>query len=431
MQEDLIFSIAGGIQSDENGRQIFTLGGSKLYSDTGELVTTKNYSADQTLNIKATVIGEETVEATKTVILKKRTFPTSVNIEGEAFLAGTGSLNFDLSYVGEYDAGVVSTSWNLTPETTVAQLSNKTHLGCDLLVNVASDTSLTLAVTVTFENNTVREDSVPIELKLKVPVAIMTSATNAPVLAICYAKGWCASPDSMTDLEASRVTNIGEAFTRYGANTDIKSFDEFQYFTGVTGLTNRAFSYNRGMTSIILPDGVTSLGFECFSYCASLTSITLGDSVRSLGSSCFYGCTALTSITLPDSIVTVSNGCFSGCIALTSITIPDGVTSIGDNCFFGCTALTSVTLGNSVTSIGDYCFAGCSAITSIYSLRSTAPGGSEPFSKYSQNYTGRNTYNQGVNMLYVPQGATGYNAGYWLTTLQNAKKCGFTISYTL
>ena len=39
--------------------------------------------------------------------------------------------------------------------------------------------------------------------------------------------------------------------------------------------------------------------------------------------------------------------------------------------------------------------------------------------------------NQGVNMLYVPQGATGYDAGYWLDPLQNATKCGFTISYTL
>jgi hypothetical protein len=34
-------------------------------------------------------------------------------------------------------------------------------------------------------------------------------------------------------------------------------------------------------------------------------------------------------------------------------------------------------------------------------------------------------------MLYVPVGATGYDASYWLDPLQNAEKCGFSISYSL
>ena len=403
------FSIVGGSTFYENGKLVTSLGGSKLYSDTGVLVTNKNYSGNQTLNIKATFIGETTVEVTKTVIVKRRTFPTSVNIEGAVFLQGTGSLHFDLSYVGEYDVDVVSTSWTLTPESSIAQLSNKTHLGCDLLVNVASEMTVTLAVTVTFENNTVRSDSKTISLVLRDPVVIMTSATNAPVLAICYAQGWCASPDSMNDIEASLVTSIGSAFNKGSSNTDIKSFDEFQYFTGVTSLPKYAFQHNSGMKSIIIPDGVPSLP-----------------------EGCFRSCTALKSITLPDSLTSIDYDCFSLCTSLTAIIIPDSVTSLGNSAFYYCTALPSITIPDSVTTIGNGCFRQCTALTSIYSLRGTAVVlSSNTFGSSISEYTGRRTYNQGVNMLYVPQGATGYDAGQWLDPLQNATKCGFTISYTL
>ena len=114
------------------------------------------------------------------------------------------------------------------------------------------------------------------------------------------------------------------------------------------------------------------------------------------------------------------------------VKIPEGVTSTSSNCFAGCTALTSITIPDSVTILGGSCFYNCTALTSIYSLRSTAPSfGVNPFGTNSSNYAGRKTYNQGVNRLYVPQGATGYNAGYWLDPLQNGTKCGFTISYTL
>lgn len=47
------------------------------------------------------------------------------------------------------------------------------------------------------------------------------------------------------------------------------------------------------------------------------------------------------------------------------------------------------------------------------------------------DYTGKNTHNTGENTLYVPAGATGYDKGYWLDPLQNAEKCGFTLSKTL
>ena len=77
-------------------------------------------------------------------------------------------------------------------------------------------------------------------------------------------------------------------------------------------------------------------------------------------------------------------------------------------------------------------FAGCSSLTSISFLRATAPSlDYAVFGEGTYNFTGRNTYDTGENTLYVPSGATGYDTGYWLDPLQNAQKCGFTLSATL
>jgi hypothetical protein len=71
-------------------------------------------------------------------------------------------------------------------------------------------------------------------------------------------------------------------------------------------------------------------------------------------------------------------------------------------------------------------------LESIRIYATTAPTvKSATFGYLTDNYTGRNNYDKGTNILYVPSDATGYNASYWSSVLLNSTKCGFTISYTL
>ena len=189
------------------------------------------------------------------------------------------------------------------------------------------------------------------------------------VKAICCKK-WDTNNDcELSYAEAAAVTGIGTVFM---GNTDIISFNELQYFTGLTSIPSLAFRGCSNLWKIIIPNGVTSIGDSAFDSCSSLTSITIPDSVTSIGGLAFYGCSSLT-----------------------SITIPDGVTSIGGRAFEGCSSLTSITIPDSVTSIENYAFSSCSSLKEIY-CKSTTP---------AYTYSGAFDDNASNRKIYVPRGS--------------------------
>lgn len=107
---------------------------------------------------------------------------------------------------------------------------------------------------------------------------------NPNLMNIVYAQGWSESPDYMTFEEAAAVTNIGTVF----AVTTITSFNEFQYFTGVTAIPNNAFNKsNNKLASITLPPNITSIGSLAFRYCRQLIEFTIPPSLTSINDSSF------------------------------------------------------------------------------------------------------------------------------------------------
>lgn len=127
---------------------------------------------------------------------------------------------------------------------------------------------------------------------------IITSESNPAVLSILYANGLCANEGYMTYGEAAAVTSIGSFFR----SSEINSFNEFEYFTGITLLDYDAFKESK-INSIKLPDSlltisgyafkqarievfdtnnVTSIGVQSFAY-SRITKITLNESLNSIG----------------------------------------------------------------------------------------------------------------------------------------------------
>ena len=177
-------------------------------------------------------------------------------------------------------------------------------------------------------------------------------------------------------MEAAAVTYIKHVFE---TEKNYTSFDEFQYFTGVSTIPANMFE-GWQIASIILPESVSSIGQNAFKDCEKLISIDIPSSVNSIGYGVFYGCSRLSSITIPESVTNIGDAAFFNCSSLTSISIPESVTSIGYNAFQGCSSLMSITIPNSVTSIGDAAFSGCSSLTNIDIPESVTSIGSSAFS---------------------------------------------------
>ncbi len=191
--------------------------------------------------------------------------------------------------------------------------------------------------------------------------------------------------------EAASVTSLGTVF----GGSDIESFDELQYFTGLTKINSQEF-YN----------------------CTSLKRITLPQQVASIGGSAFYGCSALTAIDIPASVTTIESYAFAGCIYLASITLHEGLTTIGNYAFSTCKSLTSLSIPASLVSISPSAFRSCSSITTI----DVAEGNTKYDSREDCNaiiVTSTNTLMLGAASTVIPSSVTdiGTNAFYGNTAL--------------
>ncbi len=217
---------------------------------------------------------------------------------------------------------------------------------------------------------------------------------DANVKSLCVANWDINNDGELSYAEAAAVTDLGQVFK---SNYTITSFDELQYFTGLTSIGEQAFIVCSSLASIVIPNSVTSIRFAAFYGCSDLTSVTIPNSVTEIGEQAFIGCSGLTGeLIIPNSVTLIGNRAFSNCSGLTSLTIGNSVTSIGERAFYYCSSLISMTIGNSVTSIGQRAFEGCSGLTSITSFAVNPPTvGSSAFLNVPYSAT-----------IHVPCGAT-------------------------
>lgn len=209
----------------------------------------------------------------------------------------------------------------------------------------------------------------------------------------------------MTKTEAAAITSLPVDLFR--GNTDIESFDEFKYWTGLTSITGGsstsilgAFGGCTSLESITIPEGITSIGAYGFYNCTSLENITIPSTLTSTGNYSFSSCSGsnvyyngtleqwmkitfdnsgqtektnptapgchlfiqgneLTNLVIPSGITAIKPKTFYGCKFITgTVIIPDEVTSIGNASFYGCSSLEHLIIPSQTTSLGQYNFIG-------------------------------------------------------------------------
>jgi hypothetical protein len=233
------------------------------------------------------------------------------------------------------------------------------------------------------------------------PVGKYIQFEDKAVEAICVAN-WSSDGIGLTEEDAAAVTSIG---TKFKGNTEITSFDELQYFTGVTFLGTDTSSYNGGafygctnLVNITLPKSVKAIRNGSFMNCTSLRTIRGLENVEEIRNRAFYGCsqwnedvdfpslTSLASTTFTNSgikgfsaaklssIASSDNynfGAFTNCDSLTKVSIPM-VADVGRVAFSLCDNLEEIELP-SATAIGVQAFYGCSKLKKIICRATTPP----------------------------------------------------------
>lgn len=125
---------------------------------------------------------------------------------------------------------------------------------------------------------------------------------DANVKALCVGN-WDTDKDGeLSTEEAAAVTTLGTVFK---GKTNITTFDELRYFTGVTTIGEYAFSGSSIGPTLTIPGTVKTIGNYAFNNCRSLTRIILQEGVESVGWHTFSG--PISFLSLPASLTTMSS----------------------------------------------------------------------------------------------------------------------------
>ena len=290
-----------------------------------------------------------------------------------------------------------------------------------------------------------------------------------PIVKVACVYAWDTNGDGeLSYAEAAAVTDLSFVFNN---DPTITSFNELQYFTGLTAIGNDAFAGCANLGAITLPNTITSIDSYAFGSCSSLQSIVIPPSVTTIAGAAFNNC-GLTEIDLPYSVTTIGTLAFGDCNSLVSVYIPAsvttisngnsnaftgaalanievdagnpvydsrdgcnaiietatnklitgcqntiipyGVTSIGNSAFEDCSNLTDITLPATVDTLGDYAFLNCTSLNTIEVNASTPP----TMNTTEANHTFKNLDISNIS-VYVPCGS--------LETYQDSDWNGFDL----
>lgn len=127
---------------------------------------------------------------------------------------------------------------------------------------------------------------------------------DANVKAICV-NNWDTDGDGeLSKDEAAAVTEMSNTIFR--ENKEITSFDELQYFTGLTSLQYSTFQRCSNLASVVLPANLTSVGNDAFGGCSSLSSIIVPDNVVNVGANTWNGCSNVTYVHIGKGLASVN-----------------------------------------------------------------------------------------------------------------------------
>lgn len=164
--------------------------------------------------------------------------------------------------------------------------------------------------------------------------------------------------------EYEQLNNEEVRITHYnGSEQDVVIPSEIDGYT-VTSLAGNAFTGNKDIVSIEMPDSINDLSYTydyygVFGICSELKNVNLSNALTRIPKGAFAGCRKLEKVVLPDGITTIEKWAFEDCESLESINLPNGLITIDNDAFAGCGKLSNIIIPNSTEKIGSCAFESC------------------------------------------------------------------------
>lgn len=233
-----------------------------------------------TLNLTITKKVDNSVIATKSLsfIVAKYTYPTADDTVLNGASQPVDNPVYTWGSTATGNVGPFSAEWSLDeallPYYEIDSIewdeNNPLYGSCTLkkIMDVEFYVKGNINLTITYLNSGT-SFTLSKEIYFLSPDVIMTSETNAPVLAALYEAGLCANANYMTKQEAEAVQDSSfnpsgtETGSIFYANNSITSFDEFRYFTSMTTLDAYAFYRCYSLESLKVPNTVVNFGKYC------------------------------------------------------------------------------------------------------------------------------------------------------------------------
>lgn len=315
------------------------------------------------------------------------TFPANATINGEADPT-KGNKTYTWSTTTANVNGEYYAEWALSGDiTTIVEIASQDTNSCVMNVLTAPIELLSGTLTLTLKKtaNDATIVTATKTLEAMIEGVIITKNSNPGVQAALYNAGLVANENYSLQEEVELITadqlqpgtsNSTSIF--YAQRANITSFDEFQYFTGVTEIKGYTFYALSKLESIILPDTITTMGSQAIYSCSSLKKIRIPKNIT-IHDNAFSDCgvTELHMESLNDWI-NLPKHYFARQITTSSVwnlyingekiehlvleSVPKASIS-GFGCKMG---IKSITISSNITSTGQFWFGYCLNLTHIY-----------------------------------------------------------------
>ena len=315
--------------------------GSSTYAENGDGLAIVEYlETDSDLTVPSEIdgVGIEIIDSAfcENIALRNVVIPDGVKrINGSAFEDCTNlktvQLPESVTYIGQEAFENCSALVSVNIPEPVTELGPYAFNGCESLEELQLPGNISRIGNRTFSGQTLWCRADTKTARCLSASEIVFRSPSAPDYVIRY---------------ADRIEGYGSAASDYeGLQNGLKIVEylgdasDLEVCSRIDGVAiaviGTAFSENKALTSVVIPNGVFSVNGSAFAGCVNLKTIRLPQSVAFIGQEAFRDCSALTSVNIPAEVTELAPYTFAGCKSLTDLYLPANISRTGNGTFSG------------------------------------------------------------------------------------------------